>query len=273
VPLFGSRTEVEVSVEPAEVVAGEPVRVSASFGELDRKAQGARLELGYRNTYREDDTDADGDRTTRTRTSDVLVAVEQVPVGDGASPGQLDAQLTVPADAPGTAAKSVEWFVRALVDRRHARDATAEQPLTVLAPADALGPWAQSAPKVDGRCTFALDVSTRTVRPGDAITGTLTLTPHEEIAARAVRVQLERRREDPDRNVDSDDTTRVELRGEGVLAPGEQVTLPFEIVVPEDAAPSFRAEHNRQRWYLQGVVDVKRASDPSIQLEIVVHTA
>ena len=271
-PLFGTKTEVEVRVEPAEVVAGEAVRVTARFGELDKKAQGARIELGYRNTYKEDDTDSDGDRTTRTRKDDVVVAAEQVPV-DRASAGEVEAELVVPADAPGSAPEVIEWFVRALVDRRRGRDADAREPLTVLAPARALATWAESAPTVDGRCTFALDVSTRTVRPGDAISGTLTVTPHEEISARAVRVQIERRRNDPDRNVDADDGTRVELCGETVLRPGEERTLPFEIAVPQDAPPSFRAQYNHQHWYLQGVVDVKRSSDPSVQLEVVVHTA
>jgi len=262
-----------VRVDAAQVIAGASVRVTATVGELDKKVQGARIELGYKNTYRKDSTDSEGDTTTITSSSEVIVATQQIPVADGQSPGEVVAELQVPADAPGSAPGVIEWFARATVDRRRAPDAAAKQPVTVLAPVDALRTWSESPPAVDGNCTFALDASTRTVQPGDRITGTLKVTAQDEISARGVRVQLERRRYDPDRNVDADDKTRVELYSAGELRPGEEHVLPFEIAVPSDAPPSFQAQHNHQRWYLQGVVDVKRSSDPNVSLEIVVHTA
>lgn len=269
--LFGSKTEIEVRLAAGEAVAGEPVRASVRMGELDKKAQGARVELGYRNTYMKDSTDADGDRSTRKSRTDVVVATKDLAAADGQ--GETDVELVVPADAPPSAPEVIDWFVRAVVDRRRGRDASAQEPLTVRAPAQPLAAWAQAPPAVDGPCSFELDASTRTVRPGERITGTLSVTPHEDIAARAVRMHLVRRREDPDANVDTDDKTSVELCGATELRRDETHALPFEITVPADAPPSFRAEHNRQRWFLRGVVDVKRAKDPSVSLEIVVHTA
>lgn len=271
--LFGKKTEVELSLAAAEVVAGDPVRVSVTVGELDKKAQGARVELGYRNTYKEDSTDSDGDRTTRTSRTDVIVATKDLAAAGGQTPDGTDLELALPADAPGSAPEVIDWFVRAVVDRRRARDASAQEQLTVRAPAEPLEAWAQSPPEADGPCAFELEASTRTVRPGERLTGMLTVAANEDISARAVRMHLVRRRDDPDANVDTDDKTSVELCGATALRRGETHALPFEITVPADAPPSFRAEHNRQRWFLRGVVDVKRAKDPSVSLEVVVHTA
>jgi len=273
VPLFGKKVDVQIEVDRTEVVAGEDVRVWAEMGELDRKTQGARIELGYRNTYKEDDTDSDGDRTTRTRTDDVVVATEQVQVGAGSSPGRVEAVFTVPPDAPGSAHKSVAWFVRAVVDRKLARDANAESPLTVLAPLAPLASWSETPPEPASKCVMEITASSRTVKPGDTITGRLTLSPNDEIKVRAIRVQLRRQRNDPDRNTDEDDSTRVPLSGELELVPGASQTFDFSIGVPVDAPPSFRAKYNLQHWFLEGVLDVKRWSDPTTRLEVVVHTA
>ena len=50
-------------------------------------------------------------------------------------------------------------------------------------------------------------------------------------------------------------------------------TFDFAIEVPAGSPPSFRAFHNEQHWYVEGVIDVKRASDPVVRAEVVVHTA
>ena len=269
-PLFGgTRTDVEIALDRDTVVAGEEVVASLDVGELDKKVQAVRVELGYRNTYKEDDTDADGDRTTSTTREDVVVHGEQLPLESGTP----TVTLFVPPDAPGSAPDSVDWFVKAVVDRKRARDASAQTPLTVLAPLEPLAAWAERAPEVEGRCLMELSASSRVVRPGETITGTLRISAQEEISARAVRVQLRRRRDDPDRNTDEDDKTRIELGGQASLAPGQQHALDFSIQVPGDAAPSFRAQHNEQHWYLEGIIDVKRSSDPTIRLEILVVTA
>lgn len=271
-PLFGSKTDVTIDVDRDQVVAGEELRVSAQLGELDKKAQGGRIELGYRNTYLEDDTDSDGDRTTRRRTSDVVVATEHLRMGAGETPGHIDATFSVPADAPGSAEGSIAWFVRAVVDRKRARDANAERALTVLVPATPLEAWAQLPAKQSSKCAMELTASTRVAKPGDTISGTLTLSPHQALSARAVRVQLKRERNDPDNNKDGHDF-KLELCGETELTAGETRTLDYAIDVPVGAPPSFRAQYNHQHWYLEGVVDIPRSGDADVRLELVVHTA
>jgi hypothetical protein len=174
---------------------------------------------------------------------------------------------------PGSAEGSIAWFVRAVVDRRLAPDANAKQPLTVRVPAEPLAAWAQTPLAPALGCAMEISASSRVARPGDTITGTLRLRPDGAINARAVRVQLKRVRYDPDRNTDVDDSIQVPLRGEGELAPGAIETFDFAITVPPTAPPSFQAHYNHQHWYLQGVVDVRRAKDPTVSVEVVVHTA
>ena len=109
------------------------------------------------------------------------------------------------------------------------------------------------------------------MKPGERIAGHLTFTPAETISAKAVRVQLHRRLEDPDGNVSQDTDVQVQLLGKGDLQAGVPQSLPFEITVPADASPSFLAAHNRQHWWLEGVIDVPHHSDPRVGLEILVH--
>jgi hypothetical protein len=273
VPLFGSKTQIGMELVRGEVVAGEPVQVSITIGEPDKKVRDARLELVYRNTYLEDDRDSDGDRRTVRRRTDVVAA--QIPLFDtgAVTAGRIDTEIEVPLDAPGTAPDSVDWKVRAVVDRKMGNDAEAETPLTVLSPAEPLRSWAETPLPPSDKVRMALDASPRVVRPGDRITGTLRIAPHEAVSGRAIRVQLKRRRNDPDRNVDSDDHAVTQLEGEVELPAGDDRTYPFEVVVPPDAPPSFRARYNEQHWYLEGVIDVPRSRDPVVQLEVLVHTA
>ena len=273
-PLFGKdKTDVSITVDRDTLVAGEAVTVSTGIGELDKKVQGARIELGYRNTYREDDHDSDGDRRTVTRRSDVVVAAEHLHLGDGLS-GATEVTLTVPPGAPGTAPEVVDWFVRAVVDRKMARDANAVQALTVLTPAEALGHWAQTGSEsTSASCQMALRASTRVVKPGDTIEGTIAIAPNEEISPRAVRVQLRRARFDPDNNTDVNDDTQIELSGPVELAAGTRHAYDFTITVPPAAPPSFQAQHNHQHWYLEGVLDMKLKQDPTVRAEVLVHTA
>ena len=269
--LFGSKTDVDVRIDVDEVVAGGTVVAEAEFGEPDKRAQGARIELYYKNFYEETHADEDGSSTSRTR-SDVIVASEKIAL-EGGLVGPVRVDLAVPPDAPGSAPDVIEWFVRATVDRRKARDASAQRPLKVLVPAAPLASWAESPPTTEGACLFDIDASSRIVRPGDRITGTLKVTAQKAISARSIRVQLFEKRFDPDANRTIDDSTRVELCGDTELQPGEEISLPFDIGVPAQADPSFRTEKNHFHWYLQGVVDLKRSSDPTVSLEIVVHTA
>jgi len=272
-PLFAGKPEVTLQTDAESILAGGTIRARATFGAPDRKTQGGRIELVYRNTYKHDTTDSDGDRTTSTTHSDVVVGVHQIQIPESGLTEAVEASFVVPPDAPGTAGESIEWEVRAIVDRKLGRDARAEAPLTVLVPAEQLAAWAGAAPQPSVSWPLTIAPSARVVRAGDRITGTLTFTPAETIKADGVRVQLRRHRSDPDNNSDSNDKTRVELLGKTELRAGESQTLSFSIDVPAGAPPSFVAHFNHQHWFLEGVIDVSLSKDPRVSAEIVVHTA
>jgi hypothetical protein len=271
--LFGGGVQVALRLDRERVVAGETVQARVEIGEPDRKTQGGRVELLYRNTYRYESRDSDGDRTNSRTTEDVVVVSE--PLFEHATPaaGHVTVALPVPADAPGSDAKAVEWQVRAVVDRKRSRDARETLPLHVGSSPEALAAWAQApfaAP--DKGCTMTLEASSRVVRPGERITGVLTVRAplSEPLSARALRVDLRRIRHDED-DLTDEDRMKLEVVAGGIeLSGGEERRVPFEVVVPPHAGPSFVARHNTQRWYLEGIVDRPRARDYVGELEIVV---
>ncbi|MGE4428543.1 MAG: hypothetical protein AB7G37_18980 [Solirubrobacteraceae bacterium] len=268
-PLFKRKPDVTVEVSTATVVAGEVLRARASFGEPDGKTRAARIELVYRNTYREDHHDNEHGTQTRTVTSTVRVDVQDVPLGDAPD---AEVELLVPPDAPGTAENVIAWEVRAVIDRKMARDAVAKAEITVLTPATQHPSWASAPAETTVPWPISVEVPSRVARAGDPIMGHLRFTPSEELKVRAVRVQLRSLRLDPDRNKTANDGTRVELLGASTFPAGQTQQLPFEIHVPADAAPTFRAEHNHHHWYLEGILDQRLSKDPRVISEIVVHT-
>lgn len=271
--LFGGKTEVELEVEPAELVAGEALVARVRLGAPDKKARAGRVELLYRNTYKYDTTDADGDTTTATSTEDVQI--ESVELGDEGplQAGETTVELRVPATAPGTSPKSVDWLVRAVVDRRRGTDAKAQQPITVRVPAAPLKSWALGPAACPSECAMAFDVPVRTARPGDTIAGTVTVTPSSPVSARGLKVRLRRVRYDRDGNTNQD-VVQEAVVAEGVeLAAGETRSVPFSLTVPPDAPPSFDAYNNKQCWYVEAALDRKLKKDLEGRIEVVVHNA
>lgn len=128
--LFSKKTELELVLESRQVVAGQTVRAQVSTGEPDGKIHCSRLELLYRNTYRVEVHDG-----VSKGTKDVIVESHPLP---GGVTGNHSVELTVPSNAPGSSAGSVEWMVRAAKDRRMARDLSRTVPITVLVPAEPL---------------------------------------------------------------------------------------------------------------------------------------
>ena len=273
VGLFGDRTRLELDLETPVVVAGEAVRARVRVGEPDKRAQGGRVELLYRNTFQYDDTDSDGDRTTCTTTQDVVVATCGLGHDGVLRPGELQVALPLPREAPGTSARSVEWLLRAVVDRRRAGDAEAVAPVTVRVPPQPLADWAQTPPASPAGWAVAFTLRSRVVRPGEDVTGTVVLTPAQDLRARGLRVRLRRERLDQDGNSTGATADETVVAEDLQLPAGRPASYAFSLAVPPDAPPSFVAAHNEQHWYLDAVVDRARALDAEARLEIVVHTA
>lgn len=257
-PLFGGRKPtLSVTVEPDRIWPSQQVQVRVEVGgEVDDKVRGVAAGLRCVNRYAYEDRDSDGD--THTRHSTQTVHEEALPLGSGGPPpvGQHAVTLTLPANAPPSASGTVEWQAWARVDRP-GRDVNEEAPLGVLAWSPLSAQDAQTPLQTSADCAVGFEgLSSRSVRPGEQLTGTLVVTPSDDVKATEVRVELRATKTSHSRG-------RVEekLQDAGVplaaaipLAAGQTQRWPFAIHVPPDAVPSLRTELTTIRWQLVGVV-------------------
>jgi sporulation-control protein spo0M len=285
---MGSEMTIQAAVDRTSVHPGDPVTAKVWVGgEPDARVQGARVELACTNRYREQERDHDSDGHSRTRTvtrSSTTVAVWQplpaAPDGPVAF-GEHTVQLQFPPDAPPTVnepagfGEVVKWEVRAILDRRMRMDPDSTIPVHVHSLPNQYAHWAQSPPHAKSHeVPMVLDqLSTRVLRPGEQITGVLHLNPRESARARTVRVQLERRRTDtPDNMHDTNTAAQVELAQDVKLEPGQTLSYPFQIPLPENSPPTFAAEKSYMHWFVEGIVDRKLRSDFVCEAEVVVYT-
>lgn len=285
--VFGSDMTVQASVDRNAVHPGDVITVRVAVaGQPDDRVQGARVELACKNRYhkREREYNSDGPDHERTVTrEETFVAVWQpLPTDPGGGPvafGEHTVTLQVPPDAPPTAyepegfGSMVKWEVRAILDRRMGFDPDAMIEVQVFSLPHQYAHWAQSPPVAKSHeVPMGLEqLSTRILRPGDQITGVLTVSPRESAKARTVRVQLQRRRTDTPDNMESQETaTQVELARDLKLEAGQTLQYPFQIPLPQGVPPTFAAAKSYMRWYLEAVVDRKMRSDFTAEAEVVV---
>jgi sporulation-control protein spo0M len=285
--LFGSDMTVQLAVDRTEFHPGDSVTVRVVVGgEMDDRVQGGRVEIAYKNRYLKEERDhnSDGTSTTKTvtREDDNVVARQQLPAG-AAEPvefGEHVVTLTFPPGSPPSAHEPegfgdlVKWEVRAVLDRKMAFDPDATQPVTVFSRPETFASWAQSAPVAKSdECPMGLELSTRVLRPGEGISGELTITPRESAKGRAVRVQLERRRTDtPDDITRTETLDGVELAGKTDFQAGETVRFPFELALPVGVPPCFQTHKSHLHWYVEGIVDRRMRGDFVVEAELAVHT-
>jgi sporulation-control protein spo0M len=285
--LFGSDMTVQLAVDRTEFHPGDPVtaRVVVGGGEDDR-VQGGRVEIAYKNRYLKEERDhnSDGTSTTKTvtREDDVVVAMQPLPGGPTApvAAGEHVVTLTFPQDAPPSAHEPegfgdlVKWEVRAVLDRKMAFDPDATTQVTVFSRPETFASWAQSVPVPKSpECPMGLELSTRMLRPGEGISGELTITPRESVKGRSVRVQLERRRTDTPDDIERTETLDgVELATKTELQAGETARFPFELALPVGVPPCFQTQKSHLHWYVEGVVNRRLRSDFVVEAELAVYT-
>ena len=286
--LGGSSMVVQAAVERTGFHPGDPVTVRVMIsGTPDQRVQAGRVELAFKNRYREEERDYDSDGHSHTRTvtrEHTTVAVWQPlpPAPDGpVAFGEHTVTLQLPPDAPPSAFEPdgfgdmVTWEVRAILDRRMAMDPDATIKIHVASFPNQYAHWASSPPVAKSReVPMGLDqLSTRILRPGEQVTGVLTINPQESAKGRTVRVQFERRRTDtPDNKSFTEVASQVELGRDLKLEPGQPLQFPFQIPLPETMPPTFAAPRSYMHWFLEGVVDRKMRSDFVVEAEMVVYT-
>ncbi len=277
---------VQLAIDRTELQPGDSVTARAVVGGgSDDRVQGGRVELAYVNRYLDEERQYSSQgSTTRTVTRSDTVAAAMQPLPGGpegpVAHGEHTVTLTVPPEVPPTAHEPegfgdlVRWEVRAILDRRMAFDPDASQAVTVFSRPEQFAAWAQSAPVPKAaECPMELEMSTRMIKPGEGISGVLTITPRESFKGRRVRVQLERRRTDTPDNLHRTETLEgVELAGGTSFEAGQTVRFPFEIGLPAGVPPCFVTGKSNMHWFLEGVVDRRMKSDFVVEAEIVVYT-
>jgi hypothetical protein len=234
---------VAVATGPSPAALGDIVTAVVTItGDPDRKVTGAKAQLVRTALRRFTQTNVLGHGSHDSLVAEEIVVTEalMIPVGGNVTQGEHTVSLRIPPDGLPTASDQVSWSVRAVITRRHGADIKAQSPVEVLAGPDRFATEATSDIRYKGERCIDLKLTDRTLRPGLAITGTVIVRPERAVTVaqvlatfvvtRPVRKGLEGKAVAPATLLDEPADFR----------PGEKREFPFELTLPEDAAPSVR---------------------------------
>jgi SpoOM protein len=234
---------VAVRTEPAPTVLGGTVNAVITItGEPDRKVKGAKVQLVRTAIHRVTQTNVT-DHGSHDSLLQEAVVIAEVPIGsaDGpVVPGEQMVSLHIPADGLPSATDQVRWLVRAIIDRRHGVDIKAESPIVVLAGPERFASEATSEARYKGERSIDLELSTRTLRPGDSVTGNVILRPARAIRVTEVVVTFAVTLPAKKGLEGTAVAPQILLTDQLDLWPGDTKRLPFELTLPADAAPTVR---------------------------------
>jgi hypothetical protein len=224
------------------VLGGTVMAVVTIAGSPDRKVTGAKVELVRTALHRFTQTNVLSHGYHDSLVSEEVVVAEVSVISSGGSvvPGEHSVSLRIPQDGLPTAADQVSWSIRAVISRRHGADIKAQSPVEVLAGPDRFASEAATDIRYKGERCIDLELSERTLRPGQAITGTVILTPAramtvtEVLATFVVTLPVKKGLKG------SAVAPRILLDQPVDLQPGDRREFPFELTLPGDAAPSVR---------------------------------
>jgi hypothetical protein len=263
---------------PGPVRPTDTVTATVSVAEPVDRVRSARLELGYVNRYPYrwagrranaslgQDLDlftsveaGTGYGTDRDTEEWVHVLDAPLPVAGGRlEAGTRDVALRVPSWAPGSSDVMVRWIVRLHVERG-GRGVRAEDELTVVvAPPDPLPP--QPHERLEGQGAEVVVVPDRDWwRPGEALRGTVAITPTAPVTHGTVDVRIQRTRvSHPLVRTPGDpqvlDGPLVVVATGLPLRTGEETVVPFAVEVPADAPPTTESVHASVVWSVRASV-------------------
>lgn len=248
---------VHVAVTP-EVVRPRQTVTATVTTELpvDRVAT-ATLEWGYDNFYRfhwagqpgvEFGSDRDGDDW-------VCVTRVELPVAMSEFTGAT-ATFKIPSWAPGSSPQIARWSCRLRIERAgHPIDVRGE--FVVVVGADDVEAVVEPLELVSGDGVTAIDVvlGSPLYRSGETVRGEVVLRPTIDLPDGNVAVFWQRQREShPLARPPADDVLLdgriLELGKRTTLRQGIEVTLPFALALPGDAAPTASAVHSSLSWFV-----------------------
>ena len=216
------------------------------------------------------------------------VVVSEAPLTDPSGkvvPGEHVVSLALPDDALPSATKVVWWSVKAVIDRRHGIDVKAHAPVEVLAGPERFADEATGEARHVGEDCLELELSTRTLRPGEAITGNVLVRPARGMTLTAIFVGFTR----TVATKDGTDTTAVvpqRLLDEPLdLEAGDTRKYPFDLTLPDDADPTVLGKtttppcSSHIAWVVTAVAEPVRSPDdrgdtkPGVGLDVNVYNA
>jgi hypothetical protein len=251
------------------VLGGTLNAVVTISGEPDHKVKGAKATLVRTGRRRLTQTDVLGHGQHNTLIhEDVVLAETPVATSGGkVVPGGYVVSLAVPADDLPSAADQVSWSVRAVIERHFGVDVKARAPVEVLVGPDRFANEATGEARYKGEQCVDLDLSTRTLRPGETIAGSVVLRPTkamtvtEVLACFVVSASVKN-------GLEGTAVAATSLLKEPlVLQPGDPREFPFQLTLPEKAPPSARGSmttpscHSCISWDVAGEARVLLSPD------------
>ncbi len=148
--------------------------------------------------------------------------------------------------------------------------------IVLSSPVDRTGSQPQSASSECEDYDLRIDIDQPWVRPGEAITGTVTVIPHFDLKGSNIKLRLEYRERissgsefswRPPKAMEKTLADRPELHA------GTPKSYPFAAAVPNNACPSLETEDFSVRWGLAANVERRLRKDQKVQLPVQVRTA
>jgi hypothetical protein len=272
---FLRSAQAEITVSPSVVSPRQSIEARVNVPSPIDKVTTARIELGYHNFYRyrwagHADaaagavTDAmwltDNVGTTYGTDRDtkdwVSVIVAELPTTANEFTGGT-ASFRIPSWAPPSSPPIAAWSCR-LVLQRSGRDVEEQAEFSVVTSPEDAPTDIGSLERVSGRAASRLEImlSRFVFRPGDTIDGVVVVTPTKDLPNGDLRVSWQWQRDSHplkrtpgDGEVAQGSTVQVEKRT--ALRDGLPVRLPFQIALPNDAAPTASAVNSSLHWFVQ----------------------
>jgi hypothetical protein len=272
--LFSRSGGVRVSVTPDVVRPRQTVTATIETDKPVDKVATATLEWGYDNFYRyhwagrADSAAAAGNDSWLTmgqvgtnygseRVTDDWVCVTRVelPVAASEFTG-ASASFKIPSWAPGSSPEIAKWSCRLRIERG-GRDVDERGDFTVVIGTADVEAEPEPLQRFWGAGETEIDIviGSPVYRAGETIAGQIVLRPTADLPDGDVAVYWQRFREShPLTRTPAQpgpvDGRIVQLDKKIPLAAGTQLTLPFALPLPDDAAPTASAVHSSLSWFV-----------------------
>ncbi|MCI4674730.1 hypothetical protein [Candidatus Mycolicibacterium alkanivorans] len=271
--LFRRSAPVDLAVSPPLAVLRQTVTATVT-GSVDR-VRSARLDWGYTNFFRHrwaghadsaaaqlnDDlwllgevgTNYGGDRDTEEWVS---VTAVDLPIATGElTGGSYD--FKVPSWAPASSREIARWSCRLTVDRE-GPDVEARGDFTVVVRPEDADAGDEPMERYDGSGETVIEITlpSPVYAAGQVVRGQITLTPTTDVPDGDLGVSWQRHRESHPLTGNPCTTAPVDgpivKLGQGIrLRAGVPTVVPFDLVLPEDAAPTAAAVHSSMSWFIR----------------------